>query len=468
MIPEEGQTVERKESLSLWRDIAETCAAFATAQGGKVFVGVADDGRITGVQIGKGTLEDLANRIAQNTTPKVVPTITTQGEPGATVIILDVPEHQTKPVTAFGRPYRRSGRTNQVLSASEVAELYLASRGLTWDETIKPDATLSDIDPEKVSKFLSRAIAERQWQIDPQTPVQQALKQLDLMRNGQLTVAALLLFSRRPQHFFVQGYLRCARFKGNSEVEFLDMKLIEGDIVAQVEEAMAFVRRNIRMAAKIEGQLERKERWEYPLDAVREGITNAVCHRDYADSGNVLVKIFDDRLEIWNPGSLPSGLTVDDLRKAHESKPRNKLIARAFFLIKYIEQFGTGTGRMISDCREAEVPEPEFESRASSFRIIFRRPISVDEALSRLNLNARQKIAVKHAMQHGKLTRADYEKVAGVPRATANRDLAELIRMGLLKKRGATRGAWYEFIFSGNEKISEKIMSRDVSRKNTP
>jgi ATP-dependent DNA helicase RecG len=347
-----------------------------------------------------------------------------------------------------------------VLSASEVAELYLASRGLTWDETVKPDATLGDIDPEKVRKFLSRAIAERQWRIDPQTPVQQALNQLDLMRNGQLTVAALLLFGQRPQHFLVQGYLRCARFKGNAEVEFLDMKVIEGDIVAQVEEAMAFVQRNIRMAAKIEGQLARKERWEYPLDAVREGIINAVCHRDYADSGNVVVKIFDDRLEIWNPGSLPLDLTVDDLRKSHESKPRNKLIARAFFLIKYIEQFGTGTGRMISDCQEASVPEPEFESRASSFRTIFRRPISVDEALSRLKLSARQVVAVKHAIQHGKLTRADYEKIAGVPRATANRDLAELTQMGLLQKRGATRGAWYEFIFSGNEKISEKIMSR--------
>jgi len=234
MIPEEGQTVERKESLSLWRDIVETCAAFATAQGGKVFVGVADDGRITGVQIGKGTLEDLANRIAQNTTPKVVPAITTQDEPGATVIIVEVPEHQTKPVTAFGRPYRRAGRTNQVLSASEVAELYLASRGLTWDQTLESDTSLSDIDPEKVRKFLSRAIAERQWQIDPQTPVQQALNQLDLIRDGQLTVAALLLFGQRPQHFLVQGCLRCARFKGNSEVEFLDMKVIEGNIVAQV------------------------------------------------------------------------------------------------------------------------------------------------------------------------------------------------------------------------------------------
>ena len=203
MIPEEGQTVERKESLSLWRDIVETCAAFATAQGGKVFVGVADDGRITGVQIGKGTLEDLANRIAQNTAPRIVPAITVEREQGLAVIIVAVPEHQTKPVTAFGRPYRRSGRTNQVLQASEVAELYLASRGLTWDETVKPEASLSDIDPEKVRKYLSRAIAERQWPIDPHTPVQQAINQLDLIRNGQLTVAALLLFGQKPQHFLV-------------------------------------------------------------------------------------------------------------------------------------------------------------------------------------------------------------------------------------------------------------------------
>jgi len=297
MIPEERQTVERKESLSLSRDIVETCAAFATAQGVKVFVGVADDGRVSGVQIGKGTLEDLVNKIAQNTVPRIVPAITVELEQGLDVIIIAVPEHLTKPVTAFGRPFCRSGRTNQVLSASQVAELYLASRGLTWDETVKPDASLSDIDPEKVRKFLSRAIAERQWQIDPHTPVQQALNQLNLLRNGQLTVAALLLFSRRPQHFLVQGCLRCARFKGNSEVEFLDMKLVEGDIVAQVEEAMSFVQRNIRMAVKIEGRLERKEQWEYPLDAVREGITNAVCHRK--SQGSVLgIKYLIERVTI--------------------------------------------------------------------------------------------------------------------------------------------------------------------------
>jgi ATP-dependent DNA helicase RecG len=309
---------------------------------------------------------------------------------------------------------------------------------------VKDEAALDDIDPEKVRKFLSRAITERQWQIDPQTPVQQALNQLNLIRGGQLTVAALLLFGRNPQRFLVQGSLRCARFKGNSEVEFLDMKVSESDIIAQVEEAMVFVQRNIRMAAKIEGQLERVERWEYPLHAVREGIINAVCHRDYADSGNVVVKIFDDRLEVWNPGSLPAGLTVDDLKKSHESKPRNRLIARAFFLIKYIEQFGTGTGRMITDCQDAGVPEPEFESRAISFRLIFRRTVSTGATFDGLGVTEVQIKALRHVATNGRISRAEYEQIAGVGPAAAKRHIASLVKKRLLVKKGSGTVFWYE------------------------
>ena len=318
---------------------------------------------------------------------------------------------------------------------------------------------LDDIDAEKVRKFLSRARSERQWEIDAQTPVEPALRQLNLMKNGQLTIAALLLFGKNPQRFLLQAKVRCARFKGEDEVEFLDLKVIEGDIIQQVEEAMAFVRRNTSMAAKIEGRLERTERWEYPLDAVREAITNAVCHRDYAESGNVVVRVFDDRLEVSNPGGLPAGMTVEDLKKPHESKPRNKLVADAFFLIKYIEQFGTGIQRILNDCREAGVPEPEFESQADTFRTRFRRPVSSNQLLSQLNLSSRQVTALKYAIAHGKLTRPSYETIAGVPRATANRDLAELVERGLLNKQGAARGTWYEFIFSGNEKIRETIIS---------
>jgi ATP-dependent DNA helicase RecG len=373
-IPPEGETVELKESLGEWKEIVKTCAAFATAHGGRIFIGVADDGRTVGVQIGKGTMEDLANKIAQNTVPKLVPAITTQQEQGQAVILVEVAESPTKPVTVFDRALRRSGRTNQVLSASEIAELYLSTRGVTWDQTARADATIDDIDAEKVRKFLSRAKTERQWEIDPRTPAEQTLRQLNLMHDGQLTIAALLLFGKNPQSFLVQAKVRCARFKGDDEVEFLDLKVIEGDIIGQVAEAMAFVRRNTSMAVKIDGKLERTEHWEYPLDAIREAITNAVCHRDYASSGNVQVRIFDHSLVVSNPGGLPSDLTVEDLRKPHESRPRNKLVADAFFLIKYIEQFGTGTRRMINDCGRLVYRNPNLSRTAPRFGSLSGRP----------------------------------------------------------------------------------------------
>ena len=275
---------------------------------------------------------------------------------------------------------------------------------------------------------------------------------------NQLTIAALLLFGKNPQRFLLQAKVRCARFKGDNEVQFIDLKVIEGDIIQQVEDAMAFVRRNTSMAAKIdEGALERKEQWEYPLDAVREGITNAVCHRDYADSGNVLVKIFDDRLEVSNPGGLPVGLTVEDLKNPHESRPRNKLVADAFFLIKYIEQFGTGIGRMFEECRRVGVPEPQFQCRPESFRIVFQKPVLLEARLGELKLTERQMKGVCHVQEHGRITRREYEKVASVTTATAKRDLSELVKDQVLVQRGKGRSISYV--------LSAQLMSRKMSRK---
>jgi len=449
-IPPEGQRVEWKVSLGEWKEIVETCAAFATAQGGRLYIGVANDGRVRGVPIGKGTMEDLANRIAQSTVPKLVPTITTQTYGGAVVIVVEVPENTTKPVTAFGRALRRSGRTNQVLSASEIAELYLATRGRTWDQTTWQDASLDDIDAEKVRAFLSRARTERRWEIDLQAPVAQVLRQLNLMQNDHLTIAALLLFGKNPQRFLVQAKVRCARFKGDDEKEFLDLKVIEGDVVEQVGEAMAFVRRHTSMAAKIRGDLERDEQWEYPLEAVREAIMNAVCHRDYASSGNVQVRIFDHSLVVSNPGGLPDGLTVEDLRKPHESKPRNKLIADVFFLIKYIEQFGTGIRRMIDACRNAGLPEPEFESDSGGFRALFRKIVPLEQRVAGLDLNERQLAALRYVQEKGRVTKQEYMRLTSSSAVTAKRDLADLVGKGIFVRRGATRNVRYELAGSVN------------------
>ncbi len=442
-IPAEGETVELKGSLGEWKEIVATCAAFATARGGRLYIGVADDGRVVGVQIGKGTLEDLANKVVGNTNPRIVPSIATIRSEAKIVITLDVPENPAKPVYAFDKPLRRSGKTNQILSPAEAADLYFTTRGITWDQTILNEASLHDINVEKVRRFLGWAKSERRLNISADIPVDQALRQLNLIRDGKTTIASILLFGKDPERLMLQSVLRCARFKGDDAVHFLDMKVIEGSVMDQVEEAMAFVRRNTSMAVKFEGKLERTEEWEYPLDAVREAITNAVCHRDYADTGNVQVRIFDHSLEVWNPGTLPAGLTVDDLRRNHESKPRNKLIAHAFFLIRYIEQFGTGTGRMIEACRKAGIPEPQFESRGSSFRVIFRKALPTDQRFAGLGLSERQLAGLRYLEDKDRITVQEYAKATDSSIRTAKRDMKEMVEKKVLAKHGKTKGSWY-------------------------
>jgi len=444
MIPTEGQTVERKESLGERREIVETCAAFASAQGGRIYIGVRDDGTVVGVQIGKGTLEGLANDIAQNTVPKLVPIITTAQEATATVIILEVAENSTKPVSAYGRAYRRSGRTNQVLSLDETAEMYLQGRGRTWDYTVVPEAGLNDLDLGRVKRFVEHARAARRLEVKLDTPAGRVLRQLKLVRDSKPTVAGVLLFGRSPTQFLPQATVRCARFKGETEGTFLDMQVVGETVIEQVEAVMEFARRNLTMAAKIEGALERKETWEYPLEALREAVINAVCHRDYASAASVQLRIFDDRLEVWNPGGLPPELSVKDLRVSHESIPRNKLVADVFFLIGYVEQFGTGTQRMISQLQQAGLPEPEFESRQHFFRVVFRNKGRVEERFAGLGLNDRQLRALRQAGEKGRITKREYVDAIACSDRTAKRDLLELVQKKILVKHGKTKGSWYE------------------------
>ena len=440
----ESEAIEWKKSLGEWKEIVETCAAFGSAGGGRIWIGIAPEGQAVGVQIGKGTLEDLANKITQNTSPHQTPAISTVICQGQTLITVDVGESLSKPVYAFDRPYRRSGCTNQRLSTEDAMHLFMASRAITWDQTPLDGASMEDIDLETVRRFLTVAKTGRQWDVNSDTPAEQVLRQLGLRRDDKLTVAAVLLFGRNPQQFMTQAMLRCARFKGTDEVHFLDMKVIQGTIIEQVEEAMAFVRRNTRMAVEIK-DVQREENWEYPLDALREAIVNAVCHRDYASSANVQVRIFDDRLEVWNPGGLPEGMTVNDLRGFHESKPRNRLIANAFFLIKYVEQFGTGTGRIIDDCRRHGLPEPEFESRPDRFRAVFRSRLGIGQTGGvPVEVTERQRKALAYVRAHGKVTRGEYERLSGLPPYTAKRDLAALVKDGVLLMRGAGRKHWYE------------------------
>ena len=440
----ESETVEFKQSTGELREIVETVSAFANTRGGTILIGVHNNGDVLGVTIGKDTLESLTNTIQQQTDPKVFPSLTTLKEGNKTVIVLKVDESPIQPVLVNGKGFKRIGRSNHLLSSAEVANLALQSRGLSWDAGPAGEMGVSDLDPSAVRRVLLTASRERNLAINSDAPLEEVIEKLGLKTDGQLTRAAILLFGKEPQRFLRQSEVRVARFKGIEPIHFIDMKVIEGRLIEQREAIMEFIQRHMSMAAEIKG-LEREERWEYPLPALREAVTNALCHRDYRDAGNVQVRIFDDRLEVWNPGTLPPELSLEALRRTHRSYPRNQLIARAFFLIKFIEQWGTGTLRMIEACKEAGLPEPEFAEISGAFVVTFRKSKLTREYFLELGLHERQVRAIEYIRQHGRMTNRDYVRLVNVSRRTATRDLMTLVEKGLLRQMGKGKGSYFEF-----------------------
>ena len=430
----ESETTEFKTSLAEWRDVVETISAFSNKNGGTIFIGVGDNCEVIGTDIGKNTIEVLANQIKQNVDPVVYPSIRVENMDGKQVIIVNVAEHGQKPVFAFGRGVIRVGKSNQKLGSEGIRNLALNTSKVYWDGRACVDADLGDIDEEKLRWFLRGAKYERRLELDPDTPVRESLEKLDLLRDGIPTNAAILLFGRDPQRFFGHSEIRCARFKGTKPLEFIDMKVFGGNLIDQREDAVEFVKEHIKLHAKIVG-LERVETWEYPIDAIREAVTNAICHRDYEEYSNGQVRIFDDRIEIWGCGSLPEPLTVDDLKQSHRSILRNPLIGKCLFLIKFIEHWGTGTNRIIDACVAHGLPEPIFEELSGSLVVTLRKIIS-KESLREMNLNERQIKAVSYVEEKGSITNKEYQVLFDVSRVTATRDLNLLERKDILKRIG--------------------------------
>jgi len=440
----ESPTLEFKLSLSEPDRIVETACSFANTKGGVILIGVSDKGVVRGLDIGRQTVEGLTNKIVDNTDPSLYPEISVENIDNKDIIMINVEPSPNQPHTAFGRPFIRVGKNTKLMKQSEYEQLLLKRKNISFDSQVCEGASLKDIDEAKVKWFLGKAKLERRLDIYQTTPLQEALRRLDLMKDSALSNAAILLFGKNPQAFFHQAEVRCARFKGTEPLEFIDMKVFGKDMIAQREDSLAFVKEHIRLGAVIKGT-ERVERWEYPLEAVREAITNAICHRDYGLTSNVQVRIFADRIEIWGCGSLPPPLSIDDLKTKHDSVLRNVLIGKCFFLIKFIEQWGTGTNRIIKECLKHGLPEPLFEEIAGNLVVSFRKYRITGEYLAGLGLNRRQRMALEYIKEKGRITNRDLQELCPrVTRKTVARDMKELIEKRLIRQRGKKKGVYYD------------------------
>jgi ATP-dependent DNA helicase RecG len=367
----ESDTVEFKESLQ--EEALHTVGAFANTRGGTILLGVNDSGVPVGTTVGKSTLREITDRIASCTDPRVVPDVQAVTLKGRTVIAIHVPEYPIKPVAVRGRCYRRVGDSNRLMSPHAVAEMHNASTGTSWDARALPNKAIKDLNLARVRRYMTLATTVGRRSFTGAKP-REVIQKLELVLDGHPTWASILLFGKRPQSPLTQATVHCGRFR--TETDIVDDRLIEGSIVDQIEETMDFLKKHINVRFVITGKPQRDQIWDYPLQALREAVVNAICHRDYGDNADIQIKVFDDHIRIWNPGFLPYGVTIEDLyRRTHASKPRNKLIAQVFYDLEIIERYGSGIQRMLDACRAAQIPEPTFEESTGGFLITFRKAV---------------------------------------------------------------------------------------------
>jgi len=328
------------------------------------------------------------------------------------------------------------------MNAEEVTSLHLETTGRSWDYQKSEDYSIEDIDTSKVKKYIRISQETGRRQIGSNEKPLDVLRKLDLVVDDKPTFASLLLFGKEDRQFLSQAAIHCGRFLSETEID--DDRMITGTLMIHIEEGMDFIKKHIKKSLRIKETARREDVWEYPLEATREAIINAVCHRDYTLPSKIEVRIFDDSITIWNPGGLPRGLTIDDLYRPHPSVLRNKGIAAALYDMGYIEQWGSGIDRMRQACLKADLPEPKFEEYQGGFRVTFVKDKYSKGQLQLLGLNERQIKAVLYVKDKGRITNKEYKELFKVSKATATRELGELVSQKVLFKKGVTgRGTFY-------------------------
>jgi len=447
----ESETIELKKSTGEWKEIIKTLSAFANTRGGMILIGI-EKGKVCGVSVGKSTVEDITNKIITNTEPKIYPEISVRTLDKKKVILIKLESYPYDVVLAFGKPFKRVGKNTVKMSKDEYKRkiLEIHKREIYFDGQICSEANLSDINERKVKEFIKKAKKKRKLDIDELLPIKEILRKLKLMKGEELTNGCILLFGKNPQDFFTQAEVKCIRFKGTEiTADMLDFKDVYGDIFQQVAEVENFIFRNIGLKVWLENRkLERQEKWEYPPKAIREALVNAIVHRDYRSKGKVQIRIYDDRIEFWNPGRLPSGWTPENLKEEHTSEPFNPLIFKVFFWAGEVEEIGSGTNKIIRWCKEWKLPEPEFGINATSIFIKIRKDILTEDYLKQLGLNERQIKAVMYVKKAGKITNKEYQELYKVSKRTATNDLDSLVQKDIFEKIG-TRGKGTFYIIKG-------------------
>ena len=429
----ESQTVEYKQT---WRnDCLKAVSAFANSDGGCLYIGLDDQGNPTSLKNEKKLLEDIPNTIRNKL--GIIPTV----EQDKKDIIKVTVAPCSVPISYNGKYYIRSGSTVQELQGKELADFLMKKSGATWDDIVEKRAGLNEIDNDSIENFKKFAV-DRIPSIIKETNNTKLLQKLNLIDDGDLKRASVLLFGNDPQKFYRQSVVRIGKFLSDTEIQTTD--IIKGNLFVQLESALEILRTKYLVSnIKYEG-IHRRDILEYPYEALREAIINALIHRDYSGTSQIQIRVYSGKLIIMNEGKLPPEIPVEKLKTNHLSIPRNTLLAKIFYYAGFIESWGHGTIKIIENCIKQGLPEPDFVEEYGVMTVIFYKDKWNEKNLKKLELNERQIKAVMYVKENGKITNKEYKGLCNISRQTITRDLTELVQKKILMLVGkAKRDAQY-------------------------
>ena len=439
----EDQNIEYKSS---WHDDwLKIICGFANAKGGRLQIGKDDNGNIVGLTNTARLMEDIPNKIKNHL--GIIAETNLSDEPPNNFIEVVVPEYSVA-ISYHGRYYLRTGSTTSELTGNSLNDFLLKRSGRTWDDLFEERAFVDDLDMSSQTKFLNAA--EKSGRISIETDIERTslLEKLRLSDNKKIKRAAIILFAKDAGKFYSNISVKIGRF-GKSDDDLKFQEVIEGNLFKILFEVPEMLN-NKFLTKRIDFEgFQRIEKGEYPVAALREMLLNALVHKNYSGA-QIQLRVYDDKISIWNEGSLPEGLSFEALKRQHPSRPRNPLIADVCFKGGYIDAWGRGTLKIINSCKEAGLPEPEFIGIDGGVLVTIFKDIYSEDQLKKLGLNERQIKAVLFVKENGKVTNKEYRDMNNLSDEGARIDLNDLIDKNILIAKGSGRSAHYVLKKLGN------------------
>ncbi|TQE98799.1 MAG: AAA family ATPase [Spiribacter salinus] len=465
---EEGKTLEFKRDLSSPQPILRTLVAFANSAGGKLVIGVDDDRQVIGLENPLDEEERLCNLVADNITPRMLPSIELVTVQDKTLLVCEAFPSNSRPhyLNRGGLEQGvlvRLGSTNRQADAALVAELQRSAEGIAYDEMSMPELTREDLDLDAAGEMFET----------PDGFDDRQLLTLKLLRPEQgglvPTRGAVLLFGKSREQHFPDAWVQCGRFRGTDKREIFDQLEIHDHLPAAVDSIEFFLKKHAFRAAEIQG-MRRRDVWSIPLAMLREAVINALVHADYSQRGTpIRVAFFDDRIDVESPGYLLPAMTIEDM-KSGVSRIRNPTIARVFRELGLIEQWGSGVQRIFAEAADKGLPEPEILETGTGIRLTMRlrEPIEVNHEGEQVGEQVSEQVSeqVKAILQRcadRPASRAELLEAAGLSSAYMNykRHIVPLLEAGLIEMtrpdKPTSRLQRYRITAAGRRQLSAAL-----------